>query len=302
MVGLIKHVYNQTVADGTATSVVRPSDWNSSHNQTITLGGNTAGASTISGTGIVLAGGNNVTLSADTLHGSVIISGPNTASQSIQTWNVVSGSGNTLGTITSFSTGTIVIAGGNNITLSQSSNTITILGPNTSAQSNQTGNIYAISNTFGTSSGTYNASVLSIAGSGAVGVAASASGWIISAPNQTNQSLGLYASSQTFGTSSSTVDARSLSVVGQGIVSVGMSGGSLVLSATTAAAASQTNQTLGIYASSQTFGTSSSTIDARSLSVVGQGVISVGMSGGSIVLSATTVNQTNQSLGVYASS
>jgi hypothetical protein len=48
-----------------ATDLVRPSDWVSGHDQFITLAGNTAGVSTLSGTNIVLAGGNNVTLSAD---------------------------------------------------------------------------------------------------------------------------------------------------------------------------------------------------------------------------------------------
>jgi hypothetical protein len=71
------HAYNQTVGDGTATSVVRPSDWNSGHNQFVTLAGNTAGASTISGTNIVYQGGNNVTLSGT--GGTIIISGANTA-------------------------------------------------------------------------------------------------------------------------------------------------------------------------------------------------------------------------------
>ena len=61
----IQHFYSQTVADGTATSVVRPSDWNSAHNQVLNIGGNTAGTSQISGADIVWAGGNNVTLSAN---------------------------------------------------------------------------------------------------------------------------------------------------------------------------------------------------------------------------------------------
>jgi hypothetical protein len=61
----IRHVYSQTVADGTATSVVRPSDWNSAHNQTLFIAGNTAGASSISGSDIYWAGGSNVTLSAN---------------------------------------------------------------------------------------------------------------------------------------------------------------------------------------------------------------------------------------------
>lgn len=81
------HVYSQTVADGTATSVVRPSDWNSAHNQQITLAGNTAGQSTVSGTNIAFQGGNNVTLSAVTAAGAatIIVSGANTVAQTVQT-------------------------------------------------------------------------------------------------------------------------------------------------------------------------------------------------------------------------
>lgn len=81
------HAYSQTVADGTATSVVRPSDWNSAHNQQITLAGNTAGQSTISGTNIAFQGGNNVTLSAITAAGAatILVSGANTVAQTVQT-------------------------------------------------------------------------------------------------------------------------------------------------------------------------------------------------------------------------
>jgi hypothetical protein len=60
------HAYTQTVADGTATSVVRPSDWNSAHIQAQTLSGNYLGPASISGTNIVFQGGSNITLSATT--------------------------------------------------------------------------------------------------------------------------------------------------------------------------------------------------------------------------------------------
>ena len=33
----VQHVYSNAVADGTATSVVRPSDWNSYHNQYLSI-------------------------------------------------------------------------------------------------------------------------------------------------------------------------------------------------------------------------------------------------------------------------
>lgn len=81
------HAYTQTVADGTATSVVRPSDWNSAHVQGQTLSGNTAGVSSFTGTNFVLQGGNNVTLSAATAAGAatIVISGANTVAQTVQT-------------------------------------------------------------------------------------------------------------------------------------------------------------------------------------------------------------------------
>jgi hypothetical protein len=59
----IYHAYTQTVADGTATSVVRPSDWNSGHVQGFFLAGNTSNASTVTGTDVYFSGGNGVTLS-----------------------------------------------------------------------------------------------------------------------------------------------------------------------------------------------------------------------------------------------
>jgi hypothetical protein len=65
---------NGSTATVAATDLVRPGDWNSAHNQYVTLTGNTAGHSAISGTNIVLAGGTNVTLSATTGAGAATIS------------------------------------------------------------------------------------------------------------------------------------------------------------------------------------------------------------------------------------
>jgi hypothetical protein len=87
----IIHAYSNTAGDFTgtitgfnsqgstqtlaATNLVRPSDWNSGHNMAFTLTGNTNNASTVSGTNVVLSGGNNITLIGS---GSVIgISAPN---------------------------------------------------------------------------------------------------------------------------------------------------------------------------------------------------------------------------------
>ena len=75
----VSHVYSNTNADATgtltiwngattssvaATNLVRPTDWNSAHNQYLTISGNTSGSSTMSGTNIVFGGTNGVTLSA----------------------------------------------------------------------------------------------------------------------------------------------------------------------------------------------------------------------------------------------
>ena len=74
----VSHVYSNTNADATgtltiwngattstvaATNLVRPSDWNSAHNQFITLTGETIGQSTVSGTNIVFGGTNGVAVS-----------------------------------------------------------------------------------------------------------------------------------------------------------------------------------------------------------------------------------------------
>lgn len=74
----IIHAFNNAVPDVTgtftgfnsqgstttiaATNIVRPSDWNSAHNQLYTIIGNTNSDSTGSGSNIVLSGGNNITL------------------------------------------------------------------------------------------------------------------------------------------------------------------------------------------------------------------------------------------------
>lgn len=68
------HAYTQTVADGTATSVVRPSDWNSAHVQQWALSGNTSGSSQVSGLDVTFVGGNNLTLSADTAASKLVFS------------------------------------------------------------------------------------------------------------------------------------------------------------------------------------------------------------------------------------
>ena len=64
-------VFNSAGATTTvaATDLVRPVDWNSAHNFFQTISGNTAGQSTASGTNLVIAGSNGITLSHSTAAG-----------------------------------------------------------------------------------------------------------------------------------------------------------------------------------------------------------------------------------------
>jgi len=93
-----------------ATDLVRPSDWNSAHNQYMTISGNTLNASTASGTNIQFQGAGNISLFAtsDTL----IFSG----GQSVQTQGSVQVNG---------STGSIVFSNSNNVSFGNNASTIT---------------------------------------------------------------------------------------------------------------------------------------------------------------------------------
>jgi len=117
----------------------------------VSTGGNTLGNTGITGSQLVLAGVGNVTLSQDTSPngGTISISAP---AQSVQTQNLfdLTMSGNTVGAGALISSGTMTLAGGPNITLSQAGNVITISGASQSAESNTYG-ISNIGNTAGTS-------------------------------------------------------------------------------------------------------------------------------------------------------
>jgi hypothetical protein len=130
------------------------------------------------------------------------------------------------------STGTVTLAGGNNVTLSQNGNAITI---SAGAGGAGTGNIYALGNTTGqSSSSSYDLRTLSVDGGGMVSVGWSNSSLRISA-TQSNQSQGFTAGTtngaNTTLTSTGTFDARSVYLNAHGAVSAGFSASSLVVSA-----------------------------------------------------------------------
>lgn len=110
----ISHVFTNPIPDGTNTNIVRPSDWNSAHNQYYTLSGNTLGVSTVSGTNVVLQGGGNISLSGTGR--TIVVYGTTTSSGGVA---LSAGS-------QSVSTGTVSFANSNGISFGMSgSNQIT---------------------------------------------------------------------------------------------------------------------------------------------------------------------------------
>jgi hypothetical protein len=250
------------------------------------------------------ANGVSFSINGQTISGSV-------AAQSAQTQNVVVPSA---GTQTATS-GTIVFSNSNNVTFGMSGssritasynfnvsagttsnnlNAITFSNSNGLAfgldgatitgsytvptQSNQTAGLYALGNTTQNSSTTLDVRSLSFNGLGAASVGYSNGSIQLSVPVQTAQTQSNIAGVYDGVNSISTGTIRFTNANG---VSFSINGQTI-----SGSVAAQTNQTLGLYAVSNTTGqSSSSTFDARSLSFHGAGVASVGYSNGSVVVS-----------------
>lgn len=251
----------------------------------VSSGVNQAGSISFDGAGIVSVG----------VSGSSIVISASSAAQTVQTIGGLA-TGNTTGSSssTTFDARSVTVSGAGGVSVGYSSNNILIVsGP---VASGTVENKFALGNTTGqTSSTTYTLSNNSVSGAGIVSLgfsttAAGAGVLIVSATTaaQTVQTIGGLATGNTTGSSSSTTfDARSVTVSGAGIVSVGYSSNNiLIVSATTAA---QTVQTIGGLATGNTTGSSSSTtFDARSLTVSGAGDISVGYSSNNILIISGT--------------
>lgn len=345
----------QTVA---ATDLVRPSDWNSAHAMAITLTGNTAGVSTVSGSNIIWSGGPNVTLSGtagsvvfsagagggggvalsaganSVSNGTVVFSNSNglsfglngstvTASHNGLTTQTVQTQSNIAGIsagANSVGTGTVVFSNSHNLSFGLNGQTVT--GSASYSQSTAPGAIAAGTQT--ATSGTIvfsDSNGISFGLSGSTRITAS-----YTVPTQSVQTQSLIAALYdgansistgtvrlsnsngiSFGINGQTLTAshngltsqsnqnvtagnggfafQTLSFSNANGVSFGTSAGSAI-TASHNAITSQTNQTLGLYAVSNTTGQSSSTtVDARTLSFHGAGIASVGYSGGSVVIS-----------------
>lgn len=199
--------------------------------------------------------------------------------------------GNTAGAGALVSSGTLNLMGGNNVTLSQNANSITI-----SAGAAGGSNTFGMSN-IGNTSGTTGA------------VSGSAVRFLFAGGNNVTLSQSLNASSGTI-----TISAANQTVQTQNMVSVNGSTGNISFAnannvtfgvnastITGSASFNQSNQTVGLYGLGNTTQNSSTTLDARTLSFNGLGGATVGYSNGSIQISAPqTVAQTNQTLGLFA--
>lgn len=226
------------------------------------MSGNTAGTLSLisSGTGI-LAGGSNITLSQN---GQTISIVGASLSQSVQTQNCVdlSLSGNTAGALALISSGTAILAGGNNITLSQNGQSITISGAAAAAAGSDSFGMSNLGNTSGTT-GVASGSVIRFVLAGGNNVTLSqslngSSGTItISAFNQSvqTQSLG----SDTLGMSNLGNTSGTTGVVSGSNVALFLAGGN--------------NVTL-----SQSINGSSATVTISAAATVGAGAVSLGMS------------------------
>lgn len=194
--------------------------------------------------------------------------------------------GNTAGAGSLVSSGTATLVGGNNITLSQNGNAITISGAagGGAAGSNTIG-ISNLGNTSGTS-GVISGSALQYALAGGNNVTLSqsingSSGTVtISAANQSVQTQSNIQGIYDGANSISTGTVRFSNSNG---VSFGINGQTITGSHN--GITSQTNQTMGMYATGNTTQNSSATFDARSLTFNGLGGVSVGYSNGSVQIS-----------------
>jgi len=285
------HVYSQTVADGTATSVVRPSDWNSAHSQVMTLAGNTVGASTISGTNIVFQGGNNVTLSINqgANVGTMVVSAANQTVQTQASGNIV-GSGYTSTTQAGSTVG--VTQNSNGLSAAWPPFITTYVGQTTQTQ--PAGNIVGAGFTSTTTAGTavvatQNSNGLSMGVPAYLTTAAQSnhshnfattttngSQIVVGTANSAGATIGVPPFITTFTQPGATVFSNSNNV------SFGLNGSTITATATFA----QSAQTANLYANGNTTQLSSTAgVDVRSLSFEGAGIASVGVSAGRVLVS-----------------
>jgi hypothetical protein len=197
--------------------------------------------------------------------------------QTVQSYNILAA-----GTQTANTSGSVNFANSNGISFGMSNNsqiTASYTVPAVPAQTVQTMGLYAGGNTTGQSSSfTFDARSLSFSGAGIASVGYSAGSVIISVPAGGGGGGGIANAAGTQTATSGTVV-----FVNSNGLSFGMSNSSQITASYTVP--TQSVQSMGLYATGATFGTSSTTVDARSLSISGIGNINVGYSVGELIIS-----------------
>ncbi len=283
----IRHVYSNQKPDGTDAGVVRPSDWNSEHAYTLQDGVSLAGTNTagvlaaISSGTLHLAGGSNITLSQDGNTVSFVGAGGGLTNVKL--------SAGALSALRS----DVTFSNANGISFGLETNgaiTATYTVPSVPAQTAQTLGLYGSSNTQLTSSGTVDARSFTVRAMGSLTVAVSASEIVLSAPNAITTAMLSNAATL----SNVRISASGGSALGSDFTFANSNGFTfgidtaarqVTASYTVPSVPAQTNQTVGLYASSNTYLTSSGTVDARSLSFRGDKSITIGVSAGEVLFS-----------------
>lgn len=261
---------------------------------------------TVAGSAISFAGAGGVSVGIS--NGSVVISGGaggggstvglyalgNTTQNSSTTLNQSALSFNALGAMTwGYSNGSIQVSAPATSSISGTGLVSILVNGSTISIGANALTAYAVSNTTQSTSGTVNGTALSFAGAGGASVGVSNGSIVISAGAAGGAStIGLYALGNTTQNSSTTLNQSALSFNGLGGMTVGYSNGSVQLSAPTAAATTAAYYFLG----NTTGQSSSSTVGDQTVSISAAGILSGGLSGGTIVLSATQLS----TLGLYA--
>lgn len=284
-------------------------------------GGNTAGDTGATGTRVVFAGGNNVTLSqaTDANGATITVSGANTVAQTNQSVGLYGVGNTTQNSSTTLDARTLSFGGRGDITVGFSNGTVQISGSQSAQTQSLIAGVYDGANSISTGTIRFtNANGVSFSINGqtlSASVAAqsvqtqsliaalydganSISTGTVRLSNSNGISFGINGQTLTASHNGLTSQSNQNVTAGNGGfafqtlsfsnangVSFGTSAGSAI-TASHNAITSQTNQTLGLYAVSNTTGQSSSTtVDARTLSFHGAGIASVGYSGGSVVIS-----------------
>lgn len=234
-------------------------------------GGNTSGDTGATGTRVVFAGGNNITLSqATNANGATItVSGANTVAQSVQTQSLIAA---LYDGANSISTGTVRLSNLNGISFGINGQTLTGSHNGLTSQSNQ--NVTAANGGFAFQTLSFsNANGISFGTSAGSAITASHNGLT----SQSNQQISGYAVSNTTQSSSGTLNAANLSFAGAGIASVGVSNGSVVISVPAGGGAGDGVVSLGMSTEGNTAGTTGMVSSGRMI-FVGSGPISLSQS------------------------